>query len=456
MPTDIHTTFDQRLGRYQAAIALEPTDRVPIATGSNYFSEIYSGNTIQQSIYDSEKWLQAELAFCRDFPEVDVLRNNRVYGPLYDAIGVKTYRLPGRDLDPMAQFQFVEQEYMHADEYDRLIENPTAFMIDTFLPRVLSELEQRGTGRSSIAMVKGGMAQMMMAQVFRNRSLVLETQCGMPQPTTGAFLAPFDALADAMRGLTGSLMDIFRQPDKVLAACEALVDEMVYMALSTADPLKRYPIFVPTHKPMFLSPDQFATYYWPSFKKVMNMLIEAGYKIRAYLEGDWGLHWHHMLEMPKGTVLCDIDTQGDIFKAKKDIGHHQCIAGGMPDATLILGTPEEVRARVKLLCETVGAGGGYIISGGCNIPYTTKPENFRAMVDAVMEFGVYDRSITARPKAPQPGWVQPKGLGPRRVVTPWEVKRAELGRIVGDEELIRKPWETLEALAHTWMWQWVM
>ena len=26
-----------RLGRYQAAIALEPVDRMPIATGSNYF-----------------------------------------------------------------------------------------------------------------------------------------------------------------------------------------------------------------------------------------------------------------------------------------------------------------------------------------------------------------------------------------------------------------------------------
>jgi hypothetical protein len=36
---------------------------------------------------------------------------------------------------------------------------------------------------------------------------------------------------------------------------------------------------------------------------------------------------------------------------------------------------------------------------GCNFPYTTKPENFRAMIDAVMEYGIYDKNIKAKPKA---------------------------------------------------------
>ena len=41
--TDTRKLYEERLGRYQAAIALEPTDRMPIATGSNYFAEVYSG-----------------------------------------------------------------------------------------------------------------------------------------------------------------------------------------------------------------------------------------------------------------------------------------------------------------------------------------------------------------------------------------------------------------------------
>ncbi len=46
----------------------------------------------------------------------------------------------------------------------------------------------------------------------------------MPQPMSGFFLAPFDALADALRCATGSLLDIYRQPDKVLAVGNAASD----------------------------------------------------------------------------------------------------------------------------------------------------------------------------------------------------------------------------------------
>ncbi|MGB9846745.1 MAG: uroporphyrinogen decarboxylase family protein, partial [Desulfotomaculales bacterium] len=294
MTDEIRRLYEERLGRYQAAIALEKTDRMPIATGSNYFAEVYSGNTKQQTIYDSEQWLRAEEAFLRDFPEVDVLRNNRIWAPLYDAVGCRTYKLPGRDLPPRTQFQFVEEEYMKDDEYDVLINSPVEFMMDRLLPRILGELAEPGSLRARFALLKGGMAQVMMAQIMRNRSAYLEQKYGMPQPMTGFFLAPFDVLADVLRGLKGILLDIYRRPEKVVEACEVLVDEMVNLALVTADPLKRYPIFVPTHKACFLSPKQFETFYWPSFKKTLERIIEAGYTVRAYLEGNWGPYWHHL------------------------------------------------------------------------------------------------------------------------------------------------------------------
>jgi uroporphyrinogen-III decarboxylase len=447
--------FDERLGRYQAAIALEPTDRIPIATGSNYFAEVYSGNDHQETLYDSDKWLQAELTFCRDFPEVDVLRNNRVWGPLFDAVDLQSYKLPGRDLPPHSPFQFVEKEYMLADEYDLLIKNPLEFMFDRWLPRILGELKERGSARSYMAFLKGGMAQAQVAQIMKNRSLRLQEEVGMPQPMAGAFLAPFDALADAMRGLTGALMDTYRQPDKVIAACDVLTYEMANFALVTADPQKRYPIFVPTHKATFMSPAEFDKFYWPSFKKTMEILIGAGYTIRAYLEGDWGRHWHHFLELPKGKVLCDIDNQGDIFKAKQEIGHHQCIAGGIKDSQFILGTPEEMRKHVKLLCETLGPAGGYIVSGGCNVPHDTKTENYRAMVEAVLEYGIYDRDVKPKPR-PAPEAEPVTAFSFPRMAIPWEVKKAELGSVQGEEMLIRKPWEQLESMAYVWLWQWTM
>jgi hypothetical protein len=364
------------------------------------------------------------------------------------------YKLPGRDLSPQDQFQFVEEEYMKADEYDLLIEKPIEFLFDRWLPRILGEYKEKGSIRSYMAFLKGGMAQVMAGGIMRNRTVVLQNEAGMPQPMAGFFLTPFDVLADGMRGLTGSFNDYFRQPEKVVAACDVLVNEMANLALALADPLKRWPIFVPTHKACFLSPQQFDKFYWPSFKKVMDILIGAGHTIRCYLEGDWSHHWHHMLEMPKGKVLCDIDNEGDIFKAKKEIGHHQCLAGGIKDSQFILGTPQEMRDQVKLLCETVGKGGGYIISGGCNFPYTTKPENFKAMIEAVLEYGVYDKNIKPQPKPMAKGEI--KAFSFPKMVTPWDVKRAEIGGVRGDETMIRKPWEQLESMAYVWLWQWVL
>jgi len=454
MSEEMKRLFDERLGRYQAAIALEPTDRIPIASGSNYFAEIYSGNTNQETIYDQPKWLQAELDFIKAFPETDALRTNRIYGPLFDALNLRNYQLPGRELPARGQFQFIEAEYMMADEYDALIADPVKFMFDRWLPRLFGELSERGSPRSYVAFLKAGMATAQFGAMLRNRGAMLQNEAGMPQPFGGFFLAPFDVLADAMRGLKGALRDCFRQPAKVQAACDMLVNEMANLALMLADPLKRWPIFVPTHKPIFMSPEQFDKFYWPSFKKVLDILIGAGHTIRVYLEGDWSPYWHHILELPKGKVLCDIDSQADIFKAKKEIGHHQCLAGGVQDSWFILSTPEQMRDKVKHLCETVGQGGGYIINGGCGVPYDTKRENYRAMIDTVMEYGVYDRSRKPMPK-PAPAGRMDAFQFPK-MVTPWEVKKAELSGVKGDEDLIRKPWETLESLAYVFLWQWVL
>ena len=453
MSDETAKTFQDKLRRYQAVIALETPDRIPISAGSNYFAEVYAGHTNQQFVYDINSWAEADEKFIKDFPEVDNLRSGRFYAPIQDAMGWSLYRIPGRDLEPNNQFQFVEAERMKSDEYDLLINEPARFLFERFFPRALSEFDGKGAIRSHMAFLKAGIAAGMMGAANRNRAATLQGKYGMPFPMQGVMLAPFDYLADGLRGLNGVILDIYRQPDKVLEACEAIIPDIVNSALAIADPLRRYPIFMPLHRGCypFLSPEQFDKFYWPSFKKATMMLIEAGHKVRAYLEGDWGPNWDHFHDFPKGSVLCDIDSQGDIVQAKKDLGGHLCIAGGMPDHMLILGKPEEVREKTKLLCETVGKDGGYIINGGCGIPYDTKPENYRAMIDTVLEYGRYsdscDFEIYSSPTPPE-GWTPP----PQTYVTPWSVKLAELGGVEGAEDLIRKPWEQLEAIAYNWFW----
>ena len=123
----------------------------------------------------------------------------------------------------------------------------------------------------------------------------------------------------------------------------------------------------------------------------------------------------------------------------------------------LFGTPEEIRARVKELCETVGRDGGLILNGGCAIPYSTRPENFRAFVDATLEYGKYSRTEKPRlKKTPAPDASGPVPGHPPRVITPWEIRLKELGGVMGDEKLVRDAWEMLERRAFCWLhlWDW--
>jgi len=367
MCEDIREKYEERLARYQAAIALEESDRIPISAGSNYFAEIYAGATKQEFIYNSDFWKKADAKFVNDFPEVDNLRSGRLWAPPLEAVGWNLYKLPGRELSPDVQFQFIEGERMKSNEYDLFIDSPAEFIFERILPRVFEEFKERGSMRSYISFLKAGMAAVLMGNHVRDRVEHLEKRLGMPLPTYGVMLAPFDYLADGMRGLNGIMIDLFRQPDKVQEACEAIIPHIVNVALAGADPLRRYPIFMPLHRGCspFLSPEQFDRFYWPALKKAMMKLIDAGYTIRPYLEGDWAPHWHHFRELPKARLILDIDGPADIFKAKEEIGNWQCIAGGIPDHLLILGSPNDVRERVKLVCSRLGKDGGYIINGAC-------------------------------------------------------------------------------------------
>ncbi len=68
MSDGMEKLFEERLARYQATIALEPTDRMLVAgTGSNNFAEIYAGFTRQEIMYDINKWMAAESKFAEEF-----------------------------------------------------------------------------------------------------------------------------------------------------------------------------------------------------------------------------------------------------------------------------------------------------------------------------------------------------------------------------------------------------
>jgi uroporphyrinogen-III decarboxylase len=212
---------------------------------------------------------------------------------------------------------------------------------------------------------------------------------GYPTILGGFTKAPFDVIGDTLRGTKEIMLDLYRRPEKLLAAMDALVPIMIGMGVAsyhqTGNPL----IFIPLHKGAdgFLSDEQFKKFYWPTLKQVMLGLIDNGCIPFPALEGYWDTRLEVIQDVPKGTTAWMVD-QSDMAKVQQTLGKNACLIGNVSSSMLRLSSPDEVREYVKKVIGGASREGGLIISNGAFFD-EANPENVKAMVEAAREFGVY-------------------------------------------------------------------
>ena len=236
---------------------------------------------------------------------------------------------------------------MQPDEYDALIDDPTGFLYNTWLPRVSTEISKIGEGstyRNNLALVKSAMAMLQYFYAFGPQVGRLRSECGTASAIAGIFKAPFDILADKLRGYVGLTMDMHTQPKKVLKACEALMPHLVHVGLTTADPGKQVPIGYWMHRGCvpFVNPKQFESHYWPTLKPCIEEFWKNGHQTLFYAEGRWKYHFDTFRELPDRSIVFHCD-QDDIFEVHRKLHDKFAISGGIPNVMLSWGKPEEVR-----------------------------------------------------------------------------------------------------------------
>ncbi|MGA9350996.1 MAG: uroporphyrinogen decarboxylase family protein [Anaerolineae bacterium] len=407
--------YKQRVTRIKDAIQLKKLpDRVPVTIFPSMWPVFYSGMTVQEAMYDYDKCSKAFKKFILDF-EPDAHMGSAQFGPgkFYEILDYKLYSWPGHGVSPEHSYQCNEGEYMKAVEYDALIQDPSNFFSNVYLPRVFGALEPfqmlpflpgileiYGVAFNFIpyglppvqgaykALFEAGAEALKWAGAVGGLEGELAT-LGFPQILGGFTKAPFDTIGDTLRGTKGIMLDIYRQPDKLLEAMEAITPLMIKMGVGAAQMNGKPIIFIPLHKGAdgFLSDEQFKTFYWPTLRKVLMGLIDEGCVPFPAAEGGYSSRLKIVQDIPKGKTLWMID-QTDMAKAKETLGKNACLLGNMPSAMLNLGTPEEVRDYAKKLIDTAGKGGGFVMSNGAFFDHA-KPENVKAMVDTAKEYGVY-------------------------------------------------------------------
>jgi hypothetical protein len=404
--------YRARAARLKKALLLEgEPDRVPVAVLAGYYPATRKGLTPYDVTQDygkaAEAWLQCNLDLQPDCLIAPVFA--AIPGRAYEMLDVKILSWPGHGVAKEASFQYNEKEWMRDDEYDLLIDDPTDFLLHYYLPRVAQGLSGFAKLASPLDMVEivGGPPWMMRwadpdVQASLEKLIAAGKECaawggaiypligrlvteGFPGTFSSMSLAPFDFIGDTLRGTRGVIMDMFRQPDALLEACDRLAPIVVKWVTRRANPVTPPLVFIPLHKGAdgFMSVEQFQKFYWPSLRKVIDGLVADGFVPYLFAEGAYGTRLETIADVPKGRTVWQFDHT-DMKRAKEILGGKACIQGNVPLPLLQLGTPDEVKVYCRNLIGTAGPGGGFILDVGAVVD-DAKAGNVEAMIQAAKD-----------------------------------------------------------------------
>jgi uroporphyrinogen-III decarboxylase len=405
--------YKERLKRIEDAVQLKVPDRVPTIIDFGHLGARYAGITFEEAYYDVEKWIMANRKIITEF-QPDMFQGlPYTPGAVYEAVGTKVMRWPGHGVSPHHTHQFVEGEYMKADEYDEFMEDPSDFIIRTYLARTcgalvpfqkpphLRDFLGIGQGRAPILIFAETEVAAAFESIYKAAQEATKwdtawtafikdmEKLGFPAITRMGGQAPFDYISDFLRGMRGTMLDMYRQPDKLLEAIERQLSFSLKRIKSLPEASGFTLLFAAPHRGAdgFMSLKQFEKFYWPGLKAVILALIDKGFTPYMFWEGDYTSRLKYLLELPEGKVLNRFDMT-DMFKVKEVLGGHQCIAGGIVPSLLQTGTVPDVKDQCQKLIDVCGKDGGYIMMHSCELD-EAKPENVKAMIDFTKEYGVY-------------------------------------------------------------------
>ncbi len=409
--------YAARDNRVNEAIAMKVPDRVPFQLFTGYFAGKYSDVPFSAAYYDAAKWRAANIRTITELePDVYLIQAASLCGKALEVLDPHQMRWPGFGVPPNSSHQMIELEPMKAQEYDAFLADPSGYMMSAYLPRIFGSAAPMAgmqplrslVGPWSLPSFLTQFTQPGMVEMLEKFRTAAELQAawmredtrfdeemaelGFPSYTAPGMMAPapFDMISDFLRGMRGSMLDMYRVPDKLLETCDKLCNETVAMIQASPAPkdgsVRR--VFMALHRGSdgFMSVPQFEKFYWPTLKKVLLALIDAGWTPCPFFEGTWDQRLEYIRELPRGTVLCHF-AKTDPAKAKAVLGGHLCFMIDVPGFLLQAGSVSEVEDYCKNLIDTCARDGGFIMTA--TALDEADPGNVKAMIDITKNHGRY-------------------------------------------------------------------
>jgi hypothetical protein len=404
----------EREKRITDAIQLKMPDRVPVISAMGYFPAKYVGIPYSAAYYDFDAWYDAYKKTLQDFQPDMIFQQPFIPGKALEILNPRQMRWPGYGVEPYQGHQSIEIDNMKADEFDLYMNDPSDYMLRTFMARtsenleglsLLPKLSDLGGGPMGIQFLAMAFSEPKLNEAVRTlqragremrkwrpriekfNKMILDM--GFPQYFQGAAMPPYDVVSHSMRGMSGTMFDMFRQPDKLIELCEFILMKTVERPVPPPNEYGNIRMFMTVTRGSddFLSKEQWDKFYWPTFKKLVTALVERGATPCIFFEGNCTSRLEYLLELPKGKILARFDRT-DIYRAKEILKDHMCIEGNVPSSLLQIGTVQEVKDHCKKLIDAIGKGGGYILAPRSSTDQVN-PENLKAMIEFTKEYGKY-------------------------------------------------------------------
>jgi len=367
--------------RIAAVINLETPDRVPLAPLLDHFAATHAGYTKAEIMNDPDKRIAAVLKTMRDLGPWDMTFAADTANTTLLKMGVPiAMRLPGRELPDDEIHQFLETEFLTPDDYALLVKTGFIRFVLTVVGRNHPELK----GIQGVCKI---IAESLVLRKHRKQinAAGAEMACGF------IITGPSFEYFSFGRGMTASCMDLYDRPEKIKAVRMVYARAFTTLAITVARIVGVPRVFIGLARssPSLISPALFEEFVFPELSYMVIRLVKAGVTPILHCDTDWSLAFETFRRLPARKCILELDGTSDMVQAKKNIGDHMCLMGDVPAQLLAFGSREEVLIYCRRLIETVGKGGGFILSSGCSIPANARPENVKALTEAVEKWGRY-------------------------------------------------------------------
>jgi len=404
---------NDRRKRIDAAVSLTEYDRVPLAPKTGFFASTAYGIPTYATLTDVRNCIPGIKAYMEEF-QPDLVWPPAVYpAKAANALGSNFIKFPGYadGIGLNESFQILDGEYLHEDEFEDFCFDPTHFILTKWLPRRNNNLAGLAkinfqnpiefglytstvpfsdpevvqafdalslAGKYSLEWLMGGGE---IAHIIEDEGFVLGPQVG----TT----CPFDMFADTFRGMINTITDVYERPEELMEAVNVMQGLMLRNALGAAIHLKREFFLIPLHMGVdeFMSPENYAKFYWPGLKALIMACIDNGITPYVFTEGNYNTRLEQLCDVPPGKVVYMFEKV-DMKRAKETVGKVACINANLPTALLMYGTPEKISDETKKLLDICAPGGGFMMDTSIPIDKCPK-ENLHAMFDTVHKYGSY-------------------------------------------------------------------